>query len=91
MQVNDAGLDHGDVVLGIDPKNLAHARHLDNDAGVERECAAGKAGACAAWCEGNVRARELTHDGGRLVSRRREDNGARAMFVLRQPVTLVDE
>src|SRR5215208_497434 len=40
VQVHDARLDHGETVLDVDTKNLAHARQLDHYAGVERECAA---------------------------------------------------
>src|SRR5688572_62090 len=90
MQVHDTWLHHRQTIFNVDAQYLAHPGELDHHSRIERERAARESGSGPARCERNLEAREFAHDRGGLFSRRREDNSARAMFVLRQAVAFVD-
>ena len=61
-QVDDARLDDGVAVAGVDFEDPLHAREGDHHAAADRQAAAGQARARAARDERHVRARAAAHD-----------------------------
>ncbi len=76
--VDHAGLDHGDVLLGVQADDLVHAVQGDHDPARDRQRAARQRRAAAARDEGDALAVTEAHGLDHLVLGLGEDHGLRA-------------
>src|SRR5689334_6163439 len=91
LRVDDARLNQRETVLRVNLQNAAHARKLYAHAAADGQSAARKTRPRAARHKRHALAREKLQDFGDLFRRSWEDDGARPVSVVRQPVALVHE
>ena len=91
VQVDDAGLDHGKQVVGLDVEDLLHPGGIDDDNGAVGCGAAGKPGTGTAGKEGHVRAVQQPYYGLYFCGRLGEHDGTRRLPVHGEPITLIGD
>ena len=88
VEVDHAGLDHGDAIDRVDLEDAGQPVERDDDAVDVRHRPAGQAGAAAAGDERHAGLGAQAHDRDDLVGRVRQDDGARTRPERRQAVRL---
>ena len=89
VDVDHAGLDAREAVLGVDLQHVLHARGREHDAAFDRRRAAGQAGPRAARDDRDPGAMQDAHGARRLVGRARQEDQLGTLTQHREPVGLV--